>query len=66
MLIVDDIRFMLNLSEEDISNEDIQRYIDMKKKVSKYNDPNAENYEYIKQLDNVVKPYVELMKNKKH
>ena len=25
MLIVDDIRFMLNLSEEDISNEDIQR-----------------------------------------
>ena len=28
MLIVDDIRFMLNLSEEDISNEDIQRYID--------------------------------------
>ena len=28
MLIVDDIRFMLNLSEEDIPNEDIQRYID--------------------------------------
>lgn len=28
MLIVDDIRFMLSLSEEDIPNEDIQRYID--------------------------------------
>ena len=28
MLLADDIRFMLNLKEEDISNEDLQRYID--------------------------------------
>ena len=28
MLLVDDIRFMLKLSEEDISDDDLQRYID--------------------------------------
>ena len=58
------------ITEESINNEsnfeDIERYINWKKKLTNYNDPNAENYEYVQMLDNVVKPYVELMKNKKH